>query len=171
MSPLEGGLCEREKVCKNWGCCAIWPSVVCPWPWDVMGSMERHVGWFFSFILWFESQLVRQQFLTNQLEMLCVNIVHCFFSTHFFLISFYCLYSYFWSLIVIFISFHSTFLLFFFPLLPFPTFIPLFFCITEPKFRYTCLGKRTFYFKGFSRYTGNYTCIVENLSFVISCNI
>lgn len=101
MSPLEGGLCEREKVCKNWGCCAIWPSVVCPWPWDVMGSMERHVGWFFSFILWFESQLVRQQFLTNQLEMLCVNIVHCFFSTHFFLISFYCLYSYFWSLIVI----------------------------------------------------------------------
>lgn len=93
----------RGKRCAKIGAAVPYGQVWCAHGHEMWwGAWKGMLVDFFSFISWFESQLVRQQFLTNHLEMLCVNIVHCFFSTlFFFLISFYCLYSFFWSLIVI----------------------------------------------------------------------
>lgn len=119
-----------------------------------------------SLISWFESQLLRQQFLANQLEMVYVNTVLSFVLLVFFSLS-DCTYLFcFHSPIVIchFISLHSTHL---------PIFISFHFMLYPHhlsflmrKFRYACLGKKEVFFKRVSC-ARKYTFRVE--SFVI-CN-
>lgn len=119
----------------------------------------------YSFISWLESQLLRQQFLANQLEMVCGNTVFVsfvLFQIPYYLHSFLvpdCNLSFYPPL---FSTFAHVFPLsiFYFTHMSFPS-GPLSLAVT-------CLGKRKHYFNGVVC-GGKYTCRAENLA--IKCNL